>query len=284
MSTRLACGKPLARLRDSKIYVDTMAVNPQQLSQWKEQGRKIVALTGWDYAIAQLLDLAGVDIVLVGDSLAMVTLGYETTVPITLEEMLHHAKAVRRGVKKALVVVDLPFLSYQESPQQAIHSAGLLLKEAGVQAVKLEGGYPEMAETVRRLVQVGIPVMGHVGLTPQSVYQLGYRQQGKTPEARERILSEAIALEQAGAFAIVLEHIPLALAAEITQKLTIPTIGIGAGPDCDGQVLVTADVLGLSERQPPFAKSYVNLREIIIQAAHDFSAEVRGKQFPQDKS
>jgi 3-methyl-2-oxobutanoate hydroxymethyltransferase len=261
-----------------------MAVNPQQLSQWKEQGRKIVALTGWDYAIAQLLDLAGVDIVLVGDSLAMVTLGYETTVPITLEEMLHHAKAVRRGVKKALVVVDLPFLSYQESPQQAIHSAGLLLKEAGVQAVKLEGGYPEMAETVRRLVQVGIPVMGHVGLTPQSVYQLGYRQQGKTPEARERILSEAIALEQAGAFAIVLEHIPLALAAEITQKLTIPTIGIGAGPDCDGQVLVTADVLGLSERQPPFAKSYVNLREIIIQAAHDFSAEVRGKQFPQDKS
>jgi 3-methyl-2-oxobutanoate hydroxymethyltransferase len=260
-----------------------MAVNPQQLSQWKEQGRKIVALTGWDYAIAQILDLAGVDIILVGDSLAMVTLGYETTVPITLQEMLHHAKAVRRGVKKALVVVDLPFLSYQESPQQAIHSAGLLLKETGVQGVKLEGGYPEMAETVRRLVQVGIPVMGHVGLTPQSVHQLGYRQQGKTPAARERILSEAIALQQAGAFAIVLEHIPSALAAEISQKLTIPTIGIGAGPDCDGQVLVTADVLGLSERQPPFAKSYVNLREIVAQAVQDFSSEVRGKRFPEDK-
>ncbi|MBW4618918.1 MAG: 3-methyl-2-oxobutanoate hydroxymethyltransferase [Cyanosarcina radialis HA8281-LM2] len=260
-----------------------MAVNPQQLSQWKEQGRKIVALTGWDYAIAQILDLAGVDIVLVGDSLAMVTLGYETTVPITLEEMLHHAKAVRRGVKKALVVVDLPFLSYQESPQQAIHSAGLMLKETGVQAVKLEGGYPEMAETVRRLVQVGIPVMGHVGLTPQSVHQLGYRQQGKTPAASERIVSEAIALEQAGAFAIVLEHIPSALAAQISQKLTIPTIGIGAGPDCDGQVLVTADVLGLSERQPPFAKSYVNLREIVTQAVQDFGSEVRGQRFPEEK-
>ena len=257
-----------------------MAVTTQQLIQWKQQARPIVVLTAWDYAIAQLLDASGVDVVLVGDSLAMVTLGYETTLPVTLEEMLHHAKAVRRGVEQALVVVDLPFLSYQESPQQAIHSAGRVLKETGAQAVKLEGGYPAMAETVGRLVKAGIPVLGHIGLTPQSVHQLGYRQQGKTEEAGERILGEAIALEQAGAFGIVLEHIPASLAAQITQKLTIPTIGIGAGSDCDGQVLVTADVLGLSQRQPPFAKSYVNLREIITQAVTDFSGQVRERNFP----
>ncbi|AFZ14966.1 ketopantoate hydroxymethyltransferase [Crinalium epipsammum PCC 9333] len=257
-----------------------MAVTTQQLIQWKQQARPIVVLTAWDYAIAQLLDASGVDVVLVGDSLGMVTLGYETTLPVTLEEMLHHAKAVRRGVQQALVVVDLPFLSYQESPQQAIHSAGRVLKETGAQAVKLEGGYPAMAETVGRLVKAGIPVLGHIGLTPQSVHQLGYRQQGKTADAGERILGEAIALEQAGAFGIVLEHIPASLAAQITQKLTIPTIGIGAGSDCDGQVLVTADVLGLSQRQPPFAKSYVNLREIITQAVTDFSGEVRERNFP----
>ena len=257
-----------------------MAVTTQQLIQWKQQARPIVVLTAWDYAIAQLLDASGVDVVLVGDSLAMVTLGYETTLPVTLEEMLHHAKAVRRGVQQALVVVDLPFLSYQESPQQAIHSAGRVLKETGAQAVKLEGGYPAMAETVGRLVKAGIPVLGHIGLTPQSVHQLGYRQQGKTADAGERILGEAIALEQAGAFGIVLEHIPASLAGQITQKLTIPTIGIGAGSDCDGQVLVTADVLGLSQRQPPFAKSYVNLREIITQAVTDFSSQVRDRHFP----
>ena len=261
-----------------------MAVTIQQLRQWKQQGRAIVTLTAWDYAIAQLLDLAGVDMILVGDSLAMVTLGYETTLPLSFEEMLHHAKAVCRGVKQALVVVDLPFLTYQESPQQAMHSAGRVLKETSAQGVKVEGGHPAMAETVERLVQVGIPVLGHVGLTPQSVHQLGYRQQGKTKDAGERILSEAIALEQAGAFAVVLEHIPASLAREITQKLTIPTIGIGAGSHCDGQVLVTADVLGLSQRQPPFAKCYVNLRDVITQAIQDYSSEVRQRQFPEDKS
>ena len=260
-----------------------MALTTQQVIQWKQQGRRIVALTAWDYAIAQLLDLAGVDIILVGDSLAMVALGYETTLPVTLEEMLHHAASVRRGVKQALVVVDLPFLSYQESLQQAMHSAGRVLKETGAQAVKLEGGYPAMAETVARLVQAGIPVLGHVGLTPQSVHHLGYRQQGKTADAGERILSEAIALEQAGAFAVVLEHIPASLAAQITQKLTIPTIGIGAGLHCDGQVLVTADVLGLSQRQPPFAKSYANLQQTIAQAVQDFCTEVREGQFPEEK-
>lgn len=256
-----------------------MAVTTQQLIQWKQQGRPIVALTAWDYCVAQLLDASGVDLILVGDSLAVV-LGYETTVPVTLEEMLHHAKAVRRGVKKALLVVDLPFLTYQESPQQAMHSAGRVLKETGAQAVKLEGGYPAMAETVAHLVQAGIPVMGHVGLTPQSVHQLGLRQQGKTPDAGERIWAEAIALEQAGAFAIVLEHIPAELALRITQKLAIPTIGIGAGSQCDGQVLVTSDLLGLSERQPPFAKLYINLRETITQAVQDFGVEVRERKFP----
>lgn len=256
-----------------------MAITTGQLIQWKQQGRSIVALTAWDYAIAQLLDAAGVDLILVGDSLAAI-LGYETTLPITLEEMLHHAKAVRRGVKQALVVVDLPFLTYQESISQAMHSAGLILKETGAQAVKLEGGYPAMVETVARLVQAGIPVMGHVGLTPQSVHQLGLRQQGKTQHTRERIFHQAMALEQAGVFSIVLEHIPADLAREITQKLNIPTIGIGAGVDCDGQVLVTSDVLGLGEKHPPFAKVYTNLRETITKAVKDYALEVRDRQFP----
>ncbi|WP_414545476.1 3-methyl-2-oxobutanoate hydroxymethyltransferase [Nostoc sp. CCY0012] len=256
-----------------------MAITTQQLIQWKQQGRSIVALTAWDYAIAQLIDAAGVDLILVGDSMAVV-LGYETTLPITLEEMLYHAKAVRRGVKQALVVVDLPFLTYQESVQQAMRSAGLVLKETGAQAVKLEGGYPAMVETITRLVQAGIPVMGHVGLTPQSVHQLGLRQQGKTQQASERILNEAIALEQAGVFSIVLEHIPADLAMQITQKLTIPTIGIGAGVHCDGQVLVTSDVLGLTEKQPPFAKVYTNLRETITKAVEDYAEEVRERKFP----
>ncbi|MBD2740784.1 3-methyl-2-oxobutanoate hydroxymethyltransferase [Coleofasciculus sp. FACHB-1120] len=257
-----------------------MAVTTQQLIQWKQQGRPIVVLTAWDYAIAQLLDAAGVDVILVGDSLAMVALGYQTTLPVTLDEILHHASSVRRGANRALVVCDLPFLSYQESPQQAIRSAGRVLKETGAQAVKMEGGYPAMVETITRVVQAGIPVMGHVGLTPQSVHQLGYRQQGKTPEAAEKILQEAIALEQAGAFAMLLEHIPPDLGLQITQKLSIPTIGIGAGVHCDGQVLVTADLLGLSERQPPFAKSYANLRETITQAVQAYSSEVRSRQFP----
>ncbi|HEY9799011.1 MAG TPA: 3-methyl-2-oxobutanoate hydroxymethyltransferase [Leptolyngbyaceae cyanobacterium] len=257
-----------------------MPLTTQQLIQWKQQGRAIVALTAWDYAIAQILDAAGVDLILVGDSMA-VMLGYKTTLPITLEEMLHHAKAVCRGVQRALVVVDLPFLTYQESISQAIHSAGRVLKETGAQAVKLEGGYPAMVETITRLVQAGIPVMGHVGLTPQSIHQLGLRQQGKTQETAERIFNEAIALEQAGAFSLVLEHIPADLAMQITQKVSIPTIGIGAGSHCDGQVLVTSDVLGLSERQPPFAKVYTNLRATITKAVQDYATEVRDRHFPE---
>ncbi|TVQ21263.1 MAG: 3-methyl-2-oxobutanoate hydroxymethyltransferase [Leptolyngbya sp. DLM2.Bin15] len=257
-----------------------MAVTPQKLIQYKQQGRRITVLTAADYLFAQIMDQAGVDVVLVGDSLAMVTLGYDTTLPVTLEEMLHHAKAVRRGVKQALLIVDLPFLSYQVSLSQAIESAGRILKETGAGGVKLEGGYPAIIDTVAALVQTGMPVLGHIGLTPQAVRRLGYRQQGTTPEAGEQLLAEAIALEQAGAFAIVLEHIPDHVAATISQKLSIPTIGIGAGPDCDGQVLVTADLLGLSDWRPPFAKAYANLRETVQGAVEDFCRDIREGQFP----
>ncbi len=259
-----------------------MAVTIHQLRQWKQQGRPISMLTTWDYAFATILDQAGIDVLLVGDSLAMVTLGYTTTLSLTLDEMLYHAQAVQRGVKQALVVCDLPFMSYQESPQQALRSAGKLLQSAGVAAVKLEGGYPDMAATVRYLVDRGIPVMGHVGLTPQSVHQHGgYRRQGTTEVDADRILQEAMALEQAGAFAVVLEHIPAVLAADITQTLTIPTIGIGAGLDCDGQVLVTADILGLSDWQPPFAKPYTNLRQSITAAVHQFCTDVQNRNVPK---
>ncbi|NJO19447.1 MAG: 3-methyl-2-oxobutanoate hydroxymethyltransferase [Spirulinaceae cyanobacterium RM2_2_10] len=240
----------------------------------------MAVLTAWDYAIARLLDAAGTDVILVGDSLAMVALGYATTLPVSLEAMLHHTAAVARGVRQALVVCDLPFLSYQESPAQAIQSAGRALKEAGAQAVKLEGGSPAILETIAKLVAIGIPVMGHVGLTPQSVHQLGYRQQGRDDMAAARILAEAIAIADAGAFSIVLEHIPATLAATITAKLPIPTIGIGAGPHCDGQVLVTADILGLADKPPPFARVYTDLRGSIEQAAQQFIADVRDRTFP----
>lgn len=258
-----------------------MPVTPQHLIHWKQQGRPITVLTAWDYAIANILDEAGIEVLLVGDSMAMVALGHETTLPITLDEMIHHAQAVRRGVKNALIVVDLPFMTYQESLQQAIHSAGRVLKETGAGAIKLEGGHPAIVEIVSHLVRIGIPVMAHVGLTPQSVRQTGFRQQGKSQAEGDRILAEAIALEQAGAFSIVLEHIPADLAQQITQKLTIPTIGIGAGVHCDGQVLVTADVLGMGTWKPRFAKAYVNLRELITKAAQEFGEEVRSHRFPQ---
>lgn len=258
-----------------------MAVNIQQLTKWKQTGRSIISLTAWDYSLAQVLDEAGVDLILVGDSLAMVGLGYSSTLPVTLDMMIHHAKAVCRGVKRALVVCDLPFLSYQESISQAIHSAGRVLKETSASAVKLEGGHPRIIDTVTELTRMGIPVMGHVGLTPQSVRILGYKQQGKTVADANRIIDEAIALSHAGAFAIILEHIPSELAASITSKIPIPTIGIGAGNKCDGQVLVTSDLLGLSERLPPFAKSYVNLRQIITNAVKDFTQEVKEHRFPE---
>lgn len=258
-----------------------MAVTVNQFVKWKQSGRPIAVMTAWDYTSAQIVDQAGTDLVLVGDSLAMTSLGYDTTLPLTLDEMMHHAKSVRRGTQTALMVVDLPFLSYQVSLEQAMTSAGRMIKEAGAQAVKLEGGHASILDKIQALIQVGIPVMGHVGLTPQSVHQFGgFRKQGKSPEAAERILQEAIAVENAGAFCIVLEHIPAELGKAISQSLTIPTIGIGAGPDCDGQVLVTSDVLGLSDWQPPFAKSYGNLREQGIEAARQFCQDIRDRAFP----
>jgi 3-methyl-2-oxobutanoate hydroxymethyltransferase len=211
----------------------------------------------------------------------MVGLGHASTLPVTLDEMIHHAKAVCRGVKKALVVCDLPFMSYQTSVTQAIESAGRVMKETGAAAIKLEGGHPRILETVAELTNIGIPVMGHVGLTPQSVRILGYKQQGKTVTEANAILDQAIALTQAGAFALILEHIPSELAATITSKIPIPTIGIGAGNQCDGQVLVTADFLGLSAKKPPFAKSYVNLRQVITDAVQEFTQEVQNHQFPE---
>jgi len=252
----------------------SMAVTPRTLARWKQEHRPIVALTATDYAFARILDRAGIDLLLVGDSLAMVALGHATTLPLTLDAMIHHAQAVCRGVKRALVVVDLPFLSYQIDTAQAITSAGRILQETGAAAVKLEGGYPNLVETVTRLVEMGIPVMGHIGLTPQSIHQTGYRQQGQTPEAEAKILAEAIALEAAGAFCLVLEHISAELAGTISQRLTIPTIGIGAGTACDGQILVTHDLLGLSEHQPPFAQVYADLQTTIETVARQYMADV----------
>jgi 3-methyl-2-oxobutanoate hydroxymethyltransferase len=258
-----------------------MAVTIQQLSKWKQEKRPIVSLTAWDYSLASVLDEAGVDLILVGDSLAMVGLGHSTTLPVTLDEMIHHAHSVCRGVTKALVVCDLPFMSYQVSVSQAIRSAGKVLKETNVSGIKLEGGNSRIIEIVSELTQIGIPVMGHIGLTPQSVRMLGYKQQGKTLSEANRIIDRALALTEAGVFAIILEHIPSDLAATITSKLSIPTIGIGAGNRCDGQVLVTADFLGLSDARPPFAKAYVNMRQIIKDAVQDFTQDIREGKFPE---
>lgn len=259
-----------------------MNVTPRKLQQWKKEQRPIVCLTAWDYAIAKLLDQTGIDVILVGDSLAMVALGHSSTLPITLDEMIYHTQAVCRGVKRALVVCDLPFLSYQIDIQQAIASAGRIMKETNAGAVKLEGGYPLIIETVTRLTEIGIPVIAHVGLTPQSVKMLGYQQQGKTKQQQEEIFHQAIALEKAGAIAIVLEHITQELASNISKTLTIPTIGIGASNSCDGQVLVTADLLGLSEAIPPFAKCYANLPGLITEAVNHFVEDVKSGRFPCD--
>jgi 3-methyl-2-oxobutanoate hydroxymethyltransferase len=257
-----------------------MSLSISHLASRKQHHQPIVALTAWEYATAQIIDRCGVDLILVGDSLGMVALGYKNTLPLTLEEIIHHAKAVSRAVHHAIIVVDLPFMTYQASPSQALRSAGRILKETHAQGVKVEGGYPEMVETVGRLVRAGIPVMGHVGLTPQSVHAMGYRMQGKSPELAEQILAEAKALAGAGVFALILEHIPSALAREITEAVAVPTIGIGAGPWCDGQILVTHDLLGLSEVQPPFAPKYADLRSIITTAVTQFSQDVRDQKFP----
>jgi len=245
--------------------------------------KKITCLTAYDYPTARLLDEAGVDVVLVGDSVAMVALGYESTLPLTMEEALHHAKAVRRGVQRALVVADMPYGSYHGDLHEALRNAIRFEKEAGAEAVKIEGGERRL-ELITRLTEAEIPVMGHVGLTPQSVNALGgYRVQGKTPGAAEQVLRDARAVEAAGAFSIVLEALPRELAAEITRSARIPTIGIGAGPDCDGQILVLHDMLGLTFREAPkFARQYANVGQTILEAVKEYCADVQSGSFPSD--
>ena len=245
--------------------------------------QKITCLTAYDYPIARLLDEAGVDILLVGDSLGMVVLGYENTLPVTFDEMLHHLRAVRRGTRHALLVVDMPFGSFHVSPDDTVRQALRLVKEGGAEAVKIEGGERRM-ELIARLVEAEIPVMAHIGLTPQSVLELGgFRVQGKTAAAAEKLLRDARAVEAAGAFSVVLESVPRELAARITSELRIPTIGIGAGPDCDGQVLVFHDLVGLSlNGAPKFTRQYVNIGDLISRAARAYCDDVRGGQFPSD--
>ncbi len=261
-----------------------MRVTIGELKEMKRNSEKIAMLTAYDYATAKLMDEVGVPLLLVGDSLGMVILGYESTIPVTMEEMLHHTKAVVRGTKRALVIGDMPFMTYHTSISDALHNAGRFIQEGGAQAVKLEGGEP-MAEVVHRVVECGIPVMGHIGLTPQSIHQLGgFKVQGKTQEAAIRLLKDAQALEKAGAFAIVLESIPAPLARIITEKVGVPTIGIGAGPWCDGQVQVVSDLLGLfTDFVPKHAKQYARLFETIKSAVVDYVAEVQAGTFPTKK-
>jgi 3-methyl-2-oxobutanoate hydroxymethyltransferase len=247
------------------------------LKAWKAEGRRFTMLTAYDFPTAQILDRVGIPVLLVGDSVGSNVLGYADTLPVTMEEMLHHTRAVARGAERAMVVGDLPFLSYQVSLQEGVRNAGRFLKEGGAHAVKLEGPHVDL---VQRLVEIGIPAMAHVGLTPQSVHAMGgYRVQGRG-EAAHRVAEEAALLEKAGAFAVVLEAMPAELAGEITRSLQIPTIGIGAGPHCDAQVLVLHDLLGISERVPKLAKKFADVRGVITEAAERFVREVEGGTFP----
>jgi 3-methyl-2-oxobutanoate hydroxymethyltransferase len=251
------------------------------VQRFKDEGRRFAMLTAYDYLSAQILDDAGIPVLLVGDSLGMVVLGYPTTLPVTLDEMIHHAKAVSRGSRQALLVGDMPFMSYHASVEQAITSAGRFLQEGGMHAVKLEGG-GRVVEITRRLTEMGIPVMGHLGLTPQFVHQMGgFKVQGKSESQAARIVADAKELEQAGAFSLVLEGVPNAVATRVTRALRIPTVGIGAGPGTDGQVLVLHDMLGMTTGKPPkFVKRYANLAEEIGRAARQYADEVGAGSFP----
>lgn len=267
-------------LGDGKVTVP-------ELLQRKRAGfptrKKITCLTAYDYPTARLLDDAGVDVLLVGDSLGMVVLGYDSTLPVTLDEMLHHTRAVRRGAKRALVVADMPYGSYHADVSEALRNAVRFIKEAGAEAVKVEGGERRL-EIVARLTEAEIPVMGHVGLTPQSLNAMGgFKVQGKTPAAADQLIRDARSVEAAGAFALVLEGIPRELAADITREVSIPTIGIGAGPDCDGQILVFHDLVGLSfGSAPKFARQYANVGELIASAAREYCSDVQKGSFPSD--
>ena len=250
----------------------------------KKRGEILTMLTAYDYPTALAVDKAGIDSILVGDSLGMVVLGYENTLPVTMEDMLHHCKAVSRGAHYPLLVGDMPFMSYQVSVEQAVANAGRFLQEAGMDAVKLEGG-TERVDAVRKIVEAGIPVQGHIGLTPQSINTLGgFRAQGKTASAAKKLVDDALALEEAGAFSIVLESVPVRLAELISQKLSIPTIGIGAGIGCDGQVLVTHDLLGQFDRfTPKFVKKYADMHSLMHTAMTSFKDEVENKSFPAEE-
>jgi 3-methyl-2-oxobutanoate hydroxymethyltransferase len=259
-------------------------VTVPQIVKMKQAGQKIAVLTAYDYSFARILDDAGIDILLVGDSVGSVVQGQESTLPVTLEEMIYHTRIVARGRKRALLVADMPFLSYQVSVEEAKRNAGRFLSEGGAEAVKVEGGVPVL-KTIEAIAQMGIPVMGHVGLTPQSIHRFGgYKVQGKEKEAREKIMRDALAVEEGGAFSIVLEGIPLDLAEEITRRLSIPTIGIGAGIHCDGQVLVVHDLLGLFDAYTPkFVKRYADLKTVMADAVKRFITEVRDGNFPDDE-
>jgi 3-methyl-2-oxobutanoate hydroxymethyltransferase len=253
-----------------------------ELVAMKERGERIAVLTAYDFLMAGLVDESGVDCVLVGDSVGQVFAGENSTLPVTLDQMIYHARAVRRGLVRALLVVDMPFLTYQVSVEEAVRNCGRVLQETGAQAVKLEGGHEEMARTIRRLVESGIPVMGHIGLTPQSVHKLGgYRLVGRTESERERLLADARRLVEAGCFSIVLEMLPRGLAGEVTRSVPIPTIGIGAGPECDGQVLVLPDMLGLNEGfSPGFLKKFAELAPEVRRAVSEYVREVREGRYP----
>jgi len=258
-------------------------VTVTSLQKMKAEGRPITMLTSYDFPMTKIVDGAGVDIILVGDSAGNVVLGYPNTLPVTMEEMLHHTRAVSRACKRALLVADMPFMSYQASVEEAKRNAGRFLKEAGAEAVKVEGG-AHMAEVIRAIVDIDIPVMAHIGLTPQSVHRMGgYKVQGRDEKQREQLMKDAKAVEEAGAFSVVLECVPSSLAKAITAEVSIPTIGIGAGIHCDGQVLVLHDLLGLLGRfRPKFVKTYVNLEEIISKAVAQYLDEVRNRTFPDE--
>ncbi len=252
-----------------------MRMRPADLIRFKQKGRTIIVLTAWDSISASIVEKAGADVVLVGDSLAMVALGHETTLPVTVDQMLHHAQAVGRGFTSAikdqpLIVCDLPFLSYQCGEDKAVAAAGSLLKDSCAAAVKLEGAELETISVIKRLVRMGIPVMGHLGLTPQSVHQIGYRRQAQDLRSQEKLKEDAFQLEKAGCFAVVIEHVMGDLVSHLRHKLSIPLIGIGAGNDCDGQVRVTADLLGLTKEQPPFSKALIEGHSICVDSLKDW--------------
>lgn len=276
--------RPLRLINFKEASMERKKITPVDIQKMKEEGRKITMLTAYDYPTALLEDRAGIDIILVGDSVGMTVLGYENTIPVTMDEMIHHTKAVTRGAKYALIIGDMPFMSYNTSEREAILNAGRFMKEGGADAVKLEGG-ASVKEIVRAIVKAGIPVMGHIGLTPQTISMLGgFKVQGKDAQTAQRIIEDALLLEDAGAFSVLLEAIPAPIAKRITERLKIPTIGIGAGPYCDGQVLVVHDMLGLFDRfTPKFAKRYVNLSQEMLKAFETYREEVLQGIFPTDQ-